>query len=576
MAPNYPQALAFFDKVERIESLTATLAHGITPSQIQLRITPQRRTIAVNANLKITYGNNKILLQDCQCDVANLQYDQSGQVFALTILDRRWKWRHGQISGQYNLRWEDGKIIKDKEKNKAAAGNAVADCERTPKQLAKLCLEAMGEKNYDIDDMPNDARPLCQWDVANPAHALQELCDQLGCRIVLQLNNRVAIRRAGVGRQLPGGAIETLSSSIDPPDKPSSIVIVCGPTRYQDDFELEAVGLDTDGSIKAIDDLSYAPTTSGTYGKWSAADAKTFHCVSDVTARKLALKSVFRWYRIKTPTRVKGFDDPIERIRQLFPLGDELVQQAKIMGTEHNRKAFVYGFWSRKGIKGTTSGTQKGTLAIDVDMSDPSIVPLDFSVDSRDGVIKFDRPMYDQPTAGTPSAPGGKLAPCGTKNRPFKLRVAVTVREPETGAFNRYERKRKMSGTNTVTQPRYVRHDEIVLNYLDGKENNKKDVDKECDYYLDALEKEYDITQPESATYAEIIECNPDGAIQSVTWTINQQGGSTSVSRNDDDGSPVTLPYKIRRANEKNKKAAAAVGNAFGLASNGKDRGYQV
>ena len=55
--------------------------------------------------------------------------------------------------------------------------------EKKPQALATLCLQAMGEDDYDVSALPNDARPEIDWSYQNPAEALQQLCDKLGCRV---------------------------------------------------------------------------------------------------------------------------------------------------------------------------------------------------------------------------------------------------------------------------------------------------------------------------------------------------------------------------------------------------------
>ncbi|MCX8092493.1 MAG: hypothetical protein N3I86_16450, partial [Verrucomicrobiae bacterium] len=58
------------------------------------------------------------------------------RVYRVRIQDRRWKWRFGQISGEYNVRRDDNQQ------------NFLLGTARNPQQLARLCLDAMGEQNY--------------------------------------------------------------------------------------------------------------------------------------------------------------------------------------------------------------------------------------------------------------------------------------------------------------------------------------------------------------------------------------------------------------------------------------------
>ncbi len=152
---------------------------------------PQAASPAVVGTLVLTFGETRVEFPDCKLDYGTVERTAGGLICRLALLDHRWRWRFGQISGTYNVRRDDSQL----QKNADDADNS----ERTPQQLATLCLEAMGETQFDVGDLPNESRPSVEWDCVVPADALAALCDQLGCRVVLQLNNRVALRRAGVG-----------------------------------------------------------------------------------------------------------------------------------------------------------------------------------------------------------------------------------------------------------------------------------------------------------------------------------------------------------------------------------------
>src|SRR5690606_20732189 len=123
-------------------------------------------------------------------------------------------------------------------------------------------------------------------------------------------DNTVAIRKLGYG---PGGRHSPMpqgpltpntSEGLDPPERPDSLVLVTGNKRFQGDFEIEAIGLTKAGKYLPIDDLPYKPA-----GGWEAQfDWAKFPGVTDEADRALAVKSVGRLYRIKTPFRVPGYE----------------------------------------------------------------------------------------------------------------------------------------------------------------------------------------------------------------------------------------------------------------------------
>ncbi len=551
--PEYPQGLASFPGVKSIISATATLAHGISPSAIRMDITPQTTAIAEGGTFTITYGKTKIEFKDCKIDSGSFTRNGSGQIISLAILDRRWKWKFGQISGSYNLRERDGKIIKSQDQNAAAQGKAFENTEKTPKELAKLCLKAMGEDTYDIDDLPNDSRPTVNWEYDNPAQALQEICDDLGCRIVLQPDNKVAIRRSyekaggGLAGPVPDGPFIDGAQTIDPPERPDSLILVTGRERFQVDIPLRAVGIDIDGSIKPIDELSYKPA-----GGWDTVPPPFFGAV-DEASRELAKKSVYRMYQAAVPFYVPGFG-VVERLSQILPIEDEMVDTVTVNGEKSNKKAQLFGIYY-VGNTGDSGNNVPKLVPLGSD-TDKSLYARDFTIDTAKGVVRFSEYTLAN----------------SADNRPIPatlmLRTAISVKDGETGAWIRRERKRDSNAKRLFgTKPRYIKREEVIPTrrttydpntYAPGEiETNDQAVDKECDYYLDAAEQEYKTNDPTEVKYAGILDIPLDGSIQSVTWSI---GGiaTTAVSRNQDRGSPTTLPYKLRRNAEKAQSVAAS------------------
>src|SRR5581483_10810005 len=224
------QGLASFPGVGSVKSADYTMSHGITPGVCTLVCAPQAGLEAVVGPLVFTFGRAAVTLPDCKIESHVYEQGAAGQLWHLTIHDRRWKWQYGEISGSYNLRAEDGSLDPDRAK--------------APQDLAKLCLAEMGETAADVSAMPNYTRPLVEWDRTNPAQALAALADEAGCRVVLGLDNVV--------RVVPTGVVREQSPTIKIPDVPRALVVSCGKTRYQCDFGLQAVGLELDGTIVPI------------------------------------------------------------------------------------------------------------------------------------------------------------------------------------------------------------------------------------------------------------------------------------------------------------------------------------
>ncbi len=256
-----------------VESCTGTVSHGIGPAAFVLTCYPQTAVPNAFGTLVIGDGFRRVVLRDCKVENLTGSADSSGQAYTLTILDRRWRWKTGVISGRYNQLDPRGKLI--------------PWTIRSPYELAELCLKAMGEKNYRIDlpagltraagqnlnrflalgeNFPQSlANPPTVWDVIPPAVALARLADQYGCRVVWQpVADRVLVTPLGKGRaQLPNEPCESIAPAITQPAVPRAVGVAGAPVRIQMRLLLEAVGQEWDESWVPIDELSYAPQSLG-------------------------------------------------------------------------------------------------------------------------------------------------------------------------------------------------------------------------------------------------------------------------------------------------------------------------
>lgn len=532
--PEPLQGLCFFPGVLAVKSANYRLQHGITPGVCQMVIVPQLDFTAAGGDLEFAFGTLRLVFPDCKVDRFSMQRNDSGEVWTFQILDRRWRWAfagiHGPLSGNYNLRGEDGLLE--------------PAFEKTPQQLAALCLDALGERGYDVSQLPNDARPEVDWDREYPAQALQALVEPLGCRIVLRLDNRVQICRTGVGAALPldEDVVEN-SLTIDPPERPDALLFIAGPSYYQAEFVLEPVGKDMDGVIKYIGDLSYKPA-----GGWHRASAPYFADVVPDRARRLAMETVYRWYRIDVtqnpdgtgPFELPGYGE-IVYMDQLLPLDDLLNESVEDVDGNHSwLNASVFGtFWD----EGTASS----------DTPERTVYSRDFEIDGEEGIVKFDRPVlriFD--------LVGAKVDYPAT----LYLRCTCTVRDSETWALDRYEQERKQPGARWGTGAELVKSDDVYLRVVPEYDertykvkkitDNKADLRKEADYRLTAAELKYQTPLPQEIVYRGLKAISPDGAIQSVTFSVSDEapGAQTRAARNDEFA--IFAPsYEERRMRER-------------------------
>ncbi len=267
---------AFWPGCPTVQSCHYTQGHGISPGTAILTINPSEGLPVQAGDLVFTDGLTTITVPDCRLDSISSDTGGGGTIWRVVLHDRRWKWRQlGIAVGTYNQIDSRGILDYSLVNIKLPQGQQRATTPtryipwtlRSAKQLAGYLLAFMGETRYTllIPESPLHLLPPIDWDYVNPAQALQQLCDSLGCRIVYQLDpsggrlDRVLIVPQGVGADLPDGPISHDAPSFSNLKRPDSIVLVGAPVRFQIRMQLQAVGEEWNGRLVPIEALSYAP-----------------------------------------------------------------------------------------------------------------------------------------------------------------------------------------------------------------------------------------------------------------------------------------------------------------------------
>lgn len=544
-----------FPSIDRVVDFQGSLGHGITPSTFRLTIVPQASSISTQGNLTITWTNldtsttQTLTFADCIVDAGSMEYDTQGALISLDILDRRWKWRFGLIAGRYNVRGADGNIIKA---DVPASTDAGEDSERTPQELATLLLDAMGETSYDVADLPADPRPKVEWDYENPAAALASLCDELGFKVVLQLDGTVALRQAGFGAALPSGPQMSISTEIDPPERPDKITVITGRSRFQADVKLKAVGLDTDGKIKPINDLSYKPAAG-----WVLGDITEFLDLATKEISEMAKRSVFRWYMLDVDSiTLPVFSDALTRRWLVAEITDEQNTVGVEDGGSRPRQAWVFGVWYRE-LDDEAGNTGNGTTVRPItNFTDDQIVDRSWSYDAKRKMVKFGQAIYKQDASHHIIAPD------------LRIRLAFYASDPITRQWHRVTRVRDKTGdwgTNN-TKEMVIHQDHLiptytasyVTNFLPANTtwtDNVAAIWALCDEYIDEEVARLDNRVSSAMTYAGLLIAGfeLDGAITQVTWQVTTNGSSTKVYRNSEPESKTSISYDERKIFERQR-----------------------
>lgn len=591
-----------------VETLAGTVSHGITPGTFVLVTYPQTAQPAEYGTLAFGDGIRRVVLPDCKVTGISGQAAGDGQVWILRIEDRRWRWPGlGTISGHYNRVDERGKLV--------------PWTIRSPEELCRLCLAAMGENpaTYRLIVPPgltsqvganvdrylelgenfrqSITNPEVIWDNTPPAEALARLVEQFQCRLIYQPNlNRVLVAPLGRGRALPPGPCEVIAPAVNAPIVPRRVGIVGAPIRIQCRVPLEAVGKEWDGSFRPVNDLSYKPP-----GGWKNCLPPTFAAVvatdrlSYFEAVSLAQESVFRCFRVrnidpgqpmaKGPLALPWFGKLKRRhqiilqptkAEQVVPAPRGNVGQAGNAGAfatsgirpefyngySRDQQAVVYGRVDKACVNQVTwVGPPVNTKATDK-------VRVSFAIDPMQQVVTFAEPVWRRDTFGN-----------GESVYSFPslvLETAVLVTHQETGAFIRYEQSYPVAGGRGPDE--WQSRDDVQISIVgdytvtespslsqpDDRHVLKgfrfldlADAIPRADYYAKSLADKYQLTGGGTNQYVGIVPIDPDGFIQQVSWGIGAGGPSTTASGNSEH-SAFVLPYPDRRRNENLRPNAAA------------------
>lgn len=246
----YPGIGAFNNQYD---SFDFTDLVGITPAVATITCFLQGQVpIAPNGDLVFNYnddfGNSSLItLKYMHVDNVAFHAGSGGQTCTIRFLDERWAWEFFYVTGNYNIRLPSG--LTDPAH------------EQTPQALATYLFQQLGVDAFDVSQLPNDARPECDWDNANAAQELEKICTNLGCRIVpVRSQNLWRIVVTGVGNSLPDiYPYQDPGTGVSPKPTPDYLKVVTAPFKFQVCLPVIACARDTNQVWKDIQYLSYKP-----------------------------------------------------------------------------------------------------------------------------------------------------------------------------------------------------------------------------------------------------------------------------------------------------------------------------
>lgn len=505
-----------------IISASYTLSLGVQPGQIQVECADAVfESLNPIGDLVLMDGSFAITIADCRVADFTASYGGSGQGYRVVLEDARWKLRYRlPAEGKFNVPNADGTVI---EETKCAASD-----------LAKVLFwEVIGSELLPADDYP-----FFEWQLTPRADALSQLCEMYGCAVAWLPNGTLKIVKLGEGwnYDTDGRISEANGEKIK--NHARTLLLVFGKTEIQANLELEAVGLDLDGTIKLLDDLSYKPAAG-----WTAQGDLDFfrHLDPAGDAVKCARASVWKWYRVKEDLPA-GFtlmffnkyyapDRPVvgsgisSKLKSYLPLIPKLV--FGLSSADKIRNFLVFGEYylalaGNIGENTTVRAAPPWEQALTTEFWTPwPLVNAEADLDCERAIVKFDRPIYKM-TGGLPI--------------PAVLYLATTLTGP------RRFLDVNLGGGAPVGSYEVVRRDDLIDQLYNLKlpaENStwiesagglamamagEKILAKLVEQY-----KKDDSGEYESAG-VQPLEIN--GYLQQITWSVDQSGALTKWSIN--------------------------------------------
>ncbi len=502
------------------------------PSTGSIYVAPQSNlSVGQIGKLLLTYGGNSFSFDKCTILQRTSETSSSGRtIWGFHFVDIREQWKLGAVSGNFNTRIE-GMYKEGDERGRLIRPETI----RTPRQILTDIFQYLGIRNPNVSQVPIDILPEISWDCIQPNRAIDDICDQTGCRIVLQPNNKVLVARVGYGKQLPKLPAQSFAIEFETPLLPDRIRVFGGHTTRECDLVLEAVGREADGTIKPIKDLSYKPKEFG----WDSGSPETWTTVTDEKSRQLAVETVFRWFRVKVPFKIPGGPE-IKILEHILPMLTQQVRTASFK-TEDGQKvdelpAWLHGEFLHGSAAGQIVLEQqreriRGDAALAANLQEKLWID-GFEIDAKRGLVKLGRPAYRyddrNPAVIKPMLPA-KLW----------LRVGVRYKDPKTRGWVRESVDRRVTRRAQGLLPLCESRDDIRLkSYLEftsstKSTDNKAEFERQANYYLDIMKRKLDYDMPQTAVYPGLHNIPLDGAIQQATWYINDDGTCfTRASRN--------------------------------------------
>ena len=521
-----PDAYAEFCNQKRGYGFSYTLSLGTEPGTATVTAPPDFGRIEPVGPLDVYWqGRRFFRLLDARLDnQGSPASSTSTPMVQWTIQDRRWKWQFGDtLDGDYNREEKDGKLVREK----------------SPRDLAKLCFQALGENGVDVSALPSEPRPPKQWYGASPKQELEKLCADYNCAPAYSpFTNKAYLVKLGKGRNAPNIAHKSRSDSFVNRARPDDILIVGGNTLCQSALKIDVwLALEVDGTFVPMDQVSYKPA-GGWSRVWPLNLAGLNTTYKDKATgetlyhRDLAQRSLWRVARISgqaaggfSPEFLKGEPEEPKSIMDIGPFTGSVLEKDPLTGQRMDAYARGVFLDQRVGMKNCPDKTRW---------------PGSVSIDSERRLVTFDRPCF-------------KLD-ANNQFTPTTMELIAAYEISHEGVPVRFDKFRFATQQTYDAGTLREHHSEIVREVIEktasatGKKvDNLKECEKQADYYLEQIADQFDLREGTSAEYPGLEKLSLDGKLRNVNWAFSTVGTPKTSASWNTETNRLVLPWEDRR-----------------------------
>lgn len=485
------QGVCTFPGLESNRGAEMDFCRGVTPSTCRIFLPAGQPIVPTVGTLKFIDDDNVIEFKDAAIAPGSLRTQNVGRdgfLWSVAVRDRRWKWRYPVVSGEYNVRRLDGSIV--------------PSTKRSIRDLIGICCDALGEPGAQID-APGNVYPYVKWYNISAAHELARLCDIVGRGVVLGLDNIVRIVHLGPGANLPNNPLAINATyQYRHSTLPSRVDAMANRDVWQMRLPLRAVGLDVDGRIEPIDDLSYTPEDG-----WGSQWYTVFDGVETDEAY-LAMNTVFRWYQVDLSNGIHVNGESITDLSQI----ELLTTSVQSAGEYGYLPPLLEGlaFWERGDFS---------QLSINVVYTD------EFQVVPDKWLVQLEYPAV--------TIVGGEL-----RAAELYLTTGMYLKKPD-GSYRASRVGANVAAATHTTEPRvavarYLTRSHIIDSVLANGSvaDNSASADAELSAIANALAATYPAQPAADVSYAGFVPMNLDGAITEIRWRCgNSRPHITRIGR---------------------------------------------